>query len=144
MPNRGNNKMQTLKVMVLAVTAGVIGGLLAGRLSLDRPVLASEPAKMITAQAFKLVDGKGATRASLSISAGGQPALEFFDTAHRVRALFDMSGMGDPQLFLMDEDGSIRTEMGLGVESKGRPFLNLRDKDGKVFWSVVAQPRREG
>jgi len=144
MPNRGNNKMQTLKVMVLAVTAGLIGGLLADRLSLDRPVLASESDKVITAQTFKLVDGKGSTRASISMSAGGQPALELFDTTQRVRVLFDMSAKGDPQLFLMDEDGTIRTEMGLGLESKGRPFLNLRDQDGNVFWSVVAKPRRSG
>jgi hypothetical protein len=144
MTQRNRYETFSLKMVVLAAAAGVAGGLLADRIPLDRPVLASEPDKTVTAQAFKLVDGKGSTRASISLSAGGQPALEFFDAAHRVRVLFDMSAQGDPQLFLMDEHGSIRTEMGLGLESKGRPFLNLRDKDGNVFWSVVAQPHRSG
>jgi hypothetical protein len=140
MMNRSTHDTLFLKLVVLAVTAGLLGGLLADHLSIDRPVLASEPGKTVTAQAFHLVDSRGVTRAALSMSAGGQPALAFFDTAHRVRVLFDMSTIGDPQLFLMDEDGSIRTEMGLGLESKGRPFLNLRDKNGTVYWSVVGKP----
>jgi hypothetical protein len=144
MLNRNTDDRLSFKVVVLAVAAGLLGGLLAGRWPSDRQVLASEPAKTVTAQAFKLVDGRGTARAALSMSTGGQPTLEFFDATHRVRALFDMSTMGDPQLFLMDENGSIRTEMGLGLESKGRPFLNLRDKDGNVFWSVIAQPKHEG
>ncbi|HTP41199.1 MAG TPA: hypothetical protein VML36_02150 [Nitrospiria bacterium] len=143
MTQRSRHETLSLKMIILAAAAGVAGGLLADRMPFDRPVLASEPT-VVTAQTFKLVDGQGGTRAELSVSAGGQPALEFFDTAHRVRVLFDMSASGDPQLFLMDDHGSIRTEMGLGLESKGRPFVNLRDQDGNVFWSVVAQSHHPG
>jgi hypothetical protein len=125
-----------LGVAVLAVAAGFIGGLIAGRFSIDRPALASEPAKEIKAQAFQLVDGHGATHAGLSIMEGGGPGLEFYDTEHRVRVVFEMTGTGDPRLFLMDAEGRIRTVVGLGLGADGRPFIRLRDKDGKVIWSV--------
>lgn len=125
-----------LWVAVLAVAAGFIGGLMAGRFSIDHPALASEPAKEIKAQAFKLVDGHGATHAALSTMEGGGPGLEFYDNEHRARVVFDMTGKGDPRLFLMDADGLIRTVVGLGLGADGRPFIRLRDKDGKVIWSV--------
>jgi hypothetical protein len=144
MLNRNTHDTLSLQVVVLAVAAGLIGGLLAGRLSTDHPVLASEPpAKVMTAQAFKLVDGHGATRAALSTSIGGEPALEFYDSAHRMRVVLDMTGGGDPRLFLMDADGRIRTVMGLGLGDDGRPFVRLRDQNGNLIWSVP-QPKSNG
>jgi hypothetical protein len=142
MLNRGNNEMQMLKVMVLAVSIGIggliggmIGGLLAGRVSFDRPVQASEPAKEISAKAFQLVDDEGTIHAALSFIDKG-PGLQFFDSQHRPRVVFEMTGNGDPRLFLMDAEGSIRTVLGLGLGVDGRPFIRLRDRDGKVLWSV--------
>jgi hypothetical protein len=136
MMNRRKSDAPYLWVAVLAVAAGFIGGLMAGRFSTDHPVMASEPVKEIKAQAFQLVDGHGATHAALGMSEGGEPALEFYDSEHRVRVVFDMTGTGDPRLFLMDADGHIRTVVGLGLGADGRPFIRLRDKDGKVIWSV--------
>jgi len=91
---------------------------------------------VVTAQTFQLVDGRGATRATLNTSIGGEPALEFYDSDHRIRVVFDMTGAGDPRLFLMDAAGRIRTMMGLGLGSDGHPFVRLRDQDGNVIWSV--------
>lgn len=136
MINRGTFGTSSLWMAVVAVTAGLTGGLMAGRFSTDLPVLASEPVKEIKAQSFQLVDGHGATHAALSMAEGGGPALEFYDSDHRVRVVFDMTGKGDPRLFLMDEDGVIRTVVGLGLGTDGRPFIRLRDKDRKVIWSV--------
>jgi len=136
MMNRKKNDAPYLWIAVLAVAAGFIGGLLAGRFSLDRPALASEEAKEIRAQAFQLVDDHGATHASLSIMEGGGPGLVFYDAEHRARVVFDMTGEGDPRVFLMDGDGRIRTVVGLGLGSDGRPFIRLRDQGGKVIWSA--------
>ena len=136
MLNQRNHDSLSLKVVVLAVAAGLIGGIMAGRLSIAHPVLASEPDKEIRAQAFTLVDGHGATHAALSMSEDGGPALEFYDSDHRIRVVFEMTGNGDPRLFLMDAEGSIRTVVGLGLGADGRPFIRLRDKGGKVIWSV--------
>jgi hypothetical protein len=125
-----------LWVAVLAMAAGFIGGLTAGRFSVEHPALASEPAKEVEAKAFKLIDDHGATHAALSMSEGGGPALEFYDNDHRARVVFDMTAKGDPRVFLLDEDGLIRTVVGLGLGADGRPFIRLRDKNGKVIWSV--------
>lgn len=125
-----------LGTAVLAVAAGWMGGMIAGRFSIDRPVLASEPAKEIKAKAFQLIDDHGAMHAALKMSAAGGPGLEFYDSDHRVRVVFEMTGKGDPRLFLMDADGLIRTVLGLGLGADGRPFMRLRDKDGKVIWSA--------
>jgi hypothetical protein len=136
MINRRRIDASYLGVIAIAVAAGLMGGLMAVRFSTDRPVLASEPVKEIKAQAFQLVDGHGSTHAALGMSEGGGPALEFYDSDHRVRVVFDMTGTGDPRLFLMDADGLIRTVVGLGLGNDGRPFIRLRDRDGKVIWSV--------
>jgi hypothetical protein len=125
-----------LGLAALAMAAGWMGGLMAGRFSIDRPVLASERAKEIKAKAFQLVDDHGATHAALRMSAAGGPGLEFYDTEHRIRVVFEMTGKGDPRLFLMDADGMIRTVLGLGLGADGRPFVRLRDKDGNVIWSA--------
>lgn len=135
MRNRRNFDASFVWVGVLAVAAGFIGGSMAGRLPIDRPALASAPAKEIRAQAFRLVDGEGTTHAALSFIDKG-PGLEFFDSDHRPRVVFEMTGKGDPRLFLMDAEGTIRTVLGLGLGADGHPFIRLRDKDGNVVWSV--------
>jgi hypothetical protein len=138
-----NYNLPFLGVMVLAVVAGFAGGLMAGRFSINRPVVApesapvvmSEPAKEIRAKAFQLVDDDGSTHAVLGFMDGG-PALLFYDSEHRPRVVFDMTGQGDPRLFLMDAVGTIRTVVGLGLGTNGHPFMRLRDKDGNVLWSA--------
>jgi hypothetical protein len=136
MINRKKNSMPYLWVIVLAVSAGFVGGLAAGRFASDRPAFASESPKKIRAQAFQLVDGHGSIHASLRMLEGEGPGLEFYDDAHRPRVLFDMTGEGDPRVFLMDADGSIRTVVGLGLGEEGHPFIRMRDEEGKVIWSA--------
>jgi hypothetical protein len=123
-------------VVVLAVAAGFVGGLMAGRVSIDRPLLTSQSAKVISAEGFQLIDRQGTTHAALNTQDGGAPELLFFDSNHKPRVVFDMTSSGDPLLFLMDADGTIRTVLGLGFGANGSPFIRLRDKDKKVIWSV--------
>jgi hypothetical protein len=142
MMNRGKKGAPYLWVAVLALAAGFIGGLTAGRFSADRPVFASESPKEIKARAFQLVDGHGSIHAALRMLEGEGPGLEFYDDAHRPRVLFDMTGEGDPRVFLLDAEGSIRTVVGLGLGDGGYPFIRMRDKEGKVIWS--APPPKSG
>jgi len=136
-----------LGITILSVAAGFVGGVMAGRFSIDRPAAASEPApavatepaKEINAKAFHLVDDQGTIHAALGFIDNG-PGLQFFDSEHRPRVVFEMTGNGDPRLFLMDAEGSIRTVLGLGLGVDGRPFIRLRDRDGKVLWSAP-QPK---
>jgi len=137
MYNRTKFEATYIWIAVLAVTAGFFGGIAAGRFSIDRSASATEPVKVIKAQAFHLVDEHGATHALLSIMEGGGPGLEFYDNDHRPRVVFDMTGKGDPRLFLLDGEGLIRTVVGLGLGADGTPFIRMRDKDEKVLWSVT-------
>jgi hypothetical protein len=135
--------VSVLGVTVLAMAAGFAGGVMASRFSIDRPALASESAnaataevaKEISAKEFRLVDDHGTTHAALGFIDNG-PGLQFFDSQHRPRVVFEMSGNGDPRLFLMDAEGSIRTVLGLGLGADGRPFIRMRDRNGKVLWSA--------
>ena len=130
------NSKQYGLVVVLAVTAGFGGGVIAGRLPMDQQLLTSQPAKIIRAEAFQLVDSHGATHAALDIQEGGGPGLLFYDSDHEARVVFDMTSEGDPRLFLIDADGIIRAVLGLGLEADGSPFMRLRDKNREVIWSV--------
>jgi hypothetical protein len=124
-----------LGITILSMAAGFVGGVMAGRFSIDRPAVAAEPAKEISAKAFHLVDDQGTIHAALSFIDNG-PGLQFFDSEHRPRVVFEMTGNGDPRLFLMDAEGSIRTVLGLGLGVDGHPFIRLRDQNGKVIWSA--------
>jgi hypothetical protein len=123
-------------VVVLAVIAGFGGGVMAGRLSMNHQPLTSQPAKVIRGESFQLIDSHGATHAELNIQEGGSPGLLFYDSDHKARVIFDMTGEGDPRLFLIDTDGIIRAVLGLGLEANGLPFIRLRDKNREVIWSV--------
>lgn len=83
-------------VAALALIAGFGGGVMAGRWPLNQQALTSQPAKVIRAEAFQLVDRHGATHASLDIQEGGGPGLLFYDSAHHTRVILDMTGAGDP------------------------------------------------
>lgn len=130
------NRTQYGLVAVLAVIAGFGGGVMADRLPLNRHLPISQPAKIFRAEAFQLVDGHGATHASLDIQEGGGPGLVFYDSDHKTRVVFDVTGAGDPRLFLIDADGIIRAVLGLGLETDGLPFIRLRDKNREVIWSA--------
>jgi hypothetical protein len=91
---------------------------------------------VVKAKSFQLIDEHGQTHAALDTMEGGSPALVFFDADHSPRVVFEMSGGGDPRLFLMDGEGLIRTILGLGFDAAGSPFVRLQDKDGRVVWST--------
>ncbi len=59
-----------LMLLVVAAIAGVLGGVVSGRLLLPDRVLAQAP-RVIEAQTFRLVDGRGTTRAYLGLGKGG-------------------------------------------------------------------------
>ena len=75
--------------------------------------------KVVQAQAFELVDNKGAVRAAMKITANGSPALTMFDKDGNTR--FDVS-------FGNGNDGSVGITLH-GVNGKGRLFLSINEYD---------------
>ena len=123
-------------VLVLAILAGFLGGLGTRSIlgEIQAPVVPA--AQEIKATSFQLVDEHGTTHAALDTMEGGSPALVFYDADHGARVVFEMTGGGDPRLFLLDRDGRVRTFLGLGLDADGSPFVRLQDKDGRVVWST--------
>jgi hypothetical protein len=124
--------------MVIGLTAGLLGGTLAGRAVFSQPAAvraAPRPSRILTAEEFQLVDEKGTVRAALSMSMGG-PGLILFDKAGKFRAVLSLAtGEDTPVLSLGDGDGNHRATLALRVN--GEPYLALLDKDGKVRMSCT-------
>ncbi len=123
-------------VLVLAILAGFLGGLGTRSILEELQAPGVPGGQAVKARSFQLVDEHGTTHAALDTMEGGSPALVFYDADHAARVVFEMSGEGDPRLFLMDRDGRVRTILGLGFDAAGSPFVRLRDKDGHVVWST--------
>lgn len=123
-------------VLTLAILAGFLGGLGTRSIlgEIQSPV--APESQEVRAPSFQLVDEHGSVHAALDTMEGGSPALLFYDADHQARVVFEMTGDGDPRLFLMDREGRMRTVLGLGLDAAGSPFIRLRDSDGNVIWST--------
>lgn len=103
------NKRQYSLLLMLALGAGLVGGMVSSQFLMRQPVFAeekTEPMKVIEAQEFRLVDEKGKSRARL----GFMPQTK------------------QPGLWLQDEQGKDRISLGLSPE----PGLYLADSFGRV------------
>ena len=125
-------------LVVIGLTAGLLGGAVASRVSFSQPVAAQtapRPSRILTGEEFQLVDEKGTVRAALSMSMGG-PGLILFDKAGKFRAVLSLAtGEDSPVLSLGDGQGNHRATLALRVN--GEPYLALLDKDGKVRMSLT-------
>jgi hypothetical protein len=116
--------------------------------------------KVLTAQAFRLTDSQGTTRASLACRPDGSPGLTLLDKSGKSRAAFEMAE-GAPSLVLYDAEGKLRARLtvqpddnvGLALNDKGgtlratvrlradgSPTLSLHDADGKARATLETKP----
>ena len=106
------DKKQYIMTVVLAVVAGLVGGVVSSWLFLGAPVFAQKTpqvAEVIRAERFWVVDQDEKLRAALSLVAG------------------------EPSLFLYDKNGKRHARLGMVA---GEPRLRLWNKNGKVIWSA--------
>lgn len=107
-----NNKRYRL-VIATVLIGGLVGGMAADRFFRDQAVYAQrspEPAKVIAAEQFLIVDKDGRPKAKLGLWPNGRPGL-----------------------FVYDADGIPRTSFNVVADG---PKVTLMDKDGKVIWSA--------
>jgi hypothetical protein len=98
--------------------------------SLTESVDRSEPPlKSVTAEQFVLVDSHGEHRATLSLDAGGGPALALADADGRTRAALRLGVDGAPSVVLYDTSGRRRLEVALKAD--GAAGLGLYDERGE-------------
>ena len=87
----------------------------------------------IAAEEFRLVDKNGNVRAVLELSEVGQPRLLFFDKDDKLRISFYVEDE-EPGVELLDKNENTRASLGLG--DNGQPSLLLLDKEEKVHVSL--------
>ncbi len=98
----------------------------ADSLTVDR---SEPPLKSVTAEQFVLVDSQGEHRATLSLDAGGGPALALADASGRTRAALRLGVDGAPSVVLYDTSGRRRLEVALKAD--GAAGLGLYDERGE-------------
>jgi len=111
---------QSIAIVVLALFAGFIGGIVSSQFLGDRTVFAREepPAKeVVVAHEFRLVSDDGRTLAILGGHPGEEPFLPI-----------------EPALRFFDSQGDMRLLVGMIPVNK--PFLGYFDKQGKTAWEA--------
>ena len=107
-------------VVILALLAGLVGGVLLSQTKMGKTVLAREgfqPKEYVSANEFRLVDENGRTLAVL----GGHPGKEPFLPI-------------EPALRFYDNNGELVVLLGLVPSNK--PKLALFDGHGKTLWET--------
>ncbi|MEW6666082.1 MAG: hypothetical protein AB1512_12795 [Thermodesulfobacteriota bacterium] len=139
-------KTQVAWTLLLALAAGLGGGVLAFRLLSWEPVVYEGDAKrggVVVAREFHLVDEDGKDRWVLALSRGGEPSVTFVNRAGWApmamginqdglpyfNMVLEPSRKGGPALVLMDSQ--MRARALLGLAGDGEPFLAMIDKEGR-------------
>lgn len=107
-------KKQCSLMVVLALLAGLVGGMVSSQLFMGQLVFAEtaqQNEQVVVAREFRLVDKRGKTRAVLRFSPIGGASLAMLDASGKVRAAF-------------------------GLVKDGTPFLGMLDKNGQPFWKA--------
>ena len=96
-------------MLVAAMLAGLVGGVVSERFFGSDPALAQQRAKAVNSEEFILADRFGRARAGLGLDAEGEVGLIL------------LSKDGNKSLYLTPDEAKV---------------LQLKDKDGKVLWSI--------
>jgi hypothetical protein len=123
------SKKQYSLMIVLALVAGLVGGVVSSQFLMGQPAFAekkAKPQKVIEAQEFRLVDKDGKTRAFLGINRG-QPRFELHGKRGFPLAVLGLSSS-------MTEQERMEGERSLRHPRRPIVSLVLRNERGKVIW----------
>ena len=127
------NKIQSISTIVLALIAGLIGGVFGAKLFM------AQPQEQMTLTSLTL---KSQTKEV-------QPAIAMTDQTGTLRVFISLDSDGEPSLVLSDKNGRNRTVLGtISVQNEGflgatesivkRPAssLVLMNKEGSIVWQT--------
>ena len=128
------NKKQYSLMLVLALVAGLVGGVVSSQFLMGQPAFAekkSKPLKVVESEEFRLVDKDGKTRAFLGFGHSpinrGQPRFELHGKAGFPLAVLGVSS-------LMTEQERMEGERSLRHPRRPIFSLVLFNEKGKVIW----------
>jgi len=135
------SRKQYISLAVLALAAGLAGGIVSSWFLSNQPVFAKEATKeaveispelrVIMAREINLLGLDRKPRIKLAVDQNGEPGLHYYDEKGRYRAGFSV-GQGTPSLTMRDKSG-LRLQIGLmKLISTGDewPTILLMDKKG--------------
>ena len=154
-------KKQYSLMLVLALVAGLVGGVVSSRFLVVQPVFAEneiKPAKIIAAEKFLLMDENGKIRAILGPTQTDKGVtLAFFDESGLFRGGIYPDGMmvlddkGKPRIMLvLNDDDTVRLELygesdkhsaTLMLSENGFPGLKLTDDNEKSSAFLGVSPQ---
>jgi len=129
-----NTKQRNRAIVLLAVGAGLIGGVVLGQLSIaGAPVgiqQTPQTAQVVRAEKFELLGQTGMRRAALELEPNREPALKLYEEGN-LRAGLSLSPDGGPNLLFWDGQTTI-PRAGLALLPNGSPSLELADRNGNL------------
>ena len=137
------NKRDYLLVVVIALAAGIAGGMVTHRFLVPSAREDKELKNIVVAHEFHLVDEEGRDRWVLNLSKHGEPTVTFVNQNGWApmaiginkeglpffNMVLEPHSKGGPSLILMDSQMKRRALLGLNKE--GEPHLSLLDETGQ-------------
>ncbi len=111
----------------LAFLAGLLGGLLGGFLAGPTLAVADNKTALVAGE-LRLADANGRTRLLLTL-VKDTPRLFMLDDAGEYRLEMGLGEGGEPHIWLRDKDGAAKVQVAL--TQKGRPAFRLADQKGR-------------
>ena len=147
-----NRRHYTLTVAV-ALMAGMVGGIFAGRIFAVREASAEKgwhggkivEAEQVLAKAFYLCDEARAVKGSLTVRGNGRPTLILWRDGHKLGAELVLNEDGSPSLVLYDGAERLRAALGHvqlkekrtgDILQRTASSLVFFDENGKAIWSA--------
>lgn len=113
--------------LTLAFMAGLSGGLAASWLTSAAPASADNQRALVAGE-MRLTDETGRTRLLLTL-VQGKPRLFMLDDAGEYRMEMGLGAAGEPHIWLRDREGAAKVQVAL--TAKGRPAFRLADHRGR-------------
>lgn len=127
MPQKNGCRSKNYLFLGLAFICGLAGGLLSSWLTAAAPAEA-DSRKALVAGELRLADDSGRTRLLMTL-VRGKPRLFMLDDAGEYRLEMGLGDTGEPHVWLRDSDGAAKVQVAL--TGRGRPAFRLADQRGR-------------
>ena len=118
---------QGLRFFLIALAAGFLGAAAHGALATAKDARAPDP-MVLTAGELRLNDNSGRTRLLLTL-VRYKPRLFMLDNDGEYRLEMGLGDSGEPHVWLRDADGAAKVQVAL--TGKGLPSFTLADRQGR-------------
>lgn len=127
MPQIDGSRSKNSLLLGLAFLGGLLGGLVSTWLT-SAPPAEADSSRALVAGELRLADDSGRTRLLMTL-VRGKPRLFMLDEAGEYRLEMGLGEAGEPHIWLRDADGAAKVQVAL--TGRGRPAFRLADQRGR-------------